>query len=64
MMILWCLVENIVFKFGFEKRGIFSEIYIKRSLEISGKEELHFHQETPSLIGNQTNHRANMFSPY
>ena len=33
-------------------------------MEISGKGELHFHQDTPSLIGNQTNHRINMFSLY
>ena len=33
-------------------------------MEISGKELLHFNQETSSLISNQTNHRTNMFSPY
>ena len=33
-------------------------------MEISGKGVLNFHQETPSLIGNQTNHRTNMFLPY
>ena len=33
-------------------------------MEISGKGLLHFDQETLSLIGNQTYHRANMFSPY
>ena len=26
MMVLWCLIENIVFKFGFEKGGIFNKI--------------------------------------
>ena len=30
-------------------------------MEISGKELLHFHQETSSLIGYQTNHMTNMF---
>ena len=33
-------------------------------MDISGKGLLHFDQETPSLIGNQTNHRTNMFLPY
>ena len=33
-------------------------------MEISGKGLLHFDQETLSLIGYQTYHRANMFSPY
>ena len=37
---------------------------INRSTEISGKEVLHFYQETSSLIGNQANHRTSMFSPY
>ena len=26
MMVLWCLIEKIIFKFGFEKRGIFNKI--------------------------------------
>ena len=26
MMVLWYLIENIVFKFGFEKKGIFNKI--------------------------------------
>ena len=58
--------KKIVFKFAFEKRGIFNKIpfYIKRSMEIFGKGSLHFHQETSSLIGNQTNHRTNMLLPY
>ena len=66
MMVLWCLVENIVFKFDFVKRGIFAKLhfYIKRPMEISGKGVLHFQQETPSLIGSQTNLRTNMFLPY
>ena len=38
--------------------------YIKRSMEISGKGFLHFYQQALSLIGNQTNHRTNMFLPY
>ena len=33
-------------------------------MEISGKGFLHFDKETSSLIGNQTYHRTNMFSPY
>ena len=66
MMVLWCLVENTVFKFGFEKGVFLAKFHfcINRSMGISGKGELHFHQETPSLIGNQTNHKTNMFLPY
>ena len=33
-------------------------------MEISGKGLLHFYQETSSLMGNQANHRTNMFLPY
>ena len=33
-------------------------------MEISGKRLLHFYQQASSLIGNQTNHGANMFLPY
>ena len=47
---------KIVFKFGFEK-GVF----LTKSMVTYGKELLHFYQETSSLIGNQTNHRTNMF---
>ena len=38
-MLLWCLIENFVLKFGFEK-GVFLikfDFNIKRSMEISGK---------------------------
>ena len=63
MMVLWCLIEQVVFKFGF-KKGVFLtkyHFYVKRCMEISEKGLLHFHQETLSLIGNQTNHRTNIF---
>ena len=33
-------------------------------MEISGKGLLHFCQNTSSLMGNQANHRTNMFLPY
>ena len=33
-------------------------------MKIPGKGLLHFDQETLSLVGNQTYHRTNMFSPY
>ena len=33
-------------------------------MEISGKGLLHFYQDTSSLLGNQANHRTNMFLPY
>ena len=66
IIVLWCLIEKNVFKFGVEKMGILTKFhfYIKCSMEISGKGLLHFDQETSSLIGNQTYHRTNMFSPY
>ena len=66
MMLLWCLIEKFVLKFGFEKRGIFTKFhfYIKRSMEISGKRFLHFYQQASSLIGNRPNHRTNMVLPY
>ena len=58
-------METIVLKFGFEKRVILAKFhfYIKCSMEISGKGLLHFYEETPSLIRNQTNHRMNLFTP-
>ena len=57
------MIEKIVFKFGFVKVVFLTNFhfYIKRSMVISGKGLLHFHQESSSLIGNQTNHRKNMF---
>ena len=62
-MLLWCLIEKFVLKFGYEKRVFLTKIhfYIKLSMEISGKGLLHFYQQAPSLIGNQTNFRTNMF---
>ena len=59
------MIEKIVV-FGFEKRGISTKFhfYIKRPIVISGKGLFHFHQETSSLIVNQTNHRTNMFLAY
>ena len=65
-MLLWCLIEKFVFKFGFEK-GVFLtnfHFYIKRSMEISGKGLLYFYQQASSLIGNQTKYRTNMCLPY
>ena len=46
------------------KKGVFLtkfHFYIKCSMEISGKGLLRFYQQASSLIGNQTNHRTNMF---
>ena len=63
MMLLWCLIEKLVLKFGFEK-GVFLTkfyFYIKCSIEISGKGLLYFYQQASPLVGNQTNHRTNMF---
>ena len=64
---LLCLFEKNRLKILIEKKGYFLTkfyFYIKCSMEISGKRLFHFHQETSSLIGNQTNHRTNMFLPY
>ena len=33
-------------------------------METSGKGLFHFYQQASTLIGNQTNHRTNMFFPY
>ena len=33
-------------------------------MDISGKGLLYFYQQASPLIGNQTNHRTNMFLPY
>ena len=66
MMLLWCLIEKFVLKFGFEK-GVFStklHFYIKRSMEILGGGFLHFYQQPSSLIGYQTNHRTNIFAKF
>ena len=45
----WCDVwlKKIVFKFGFKKGGVFNKTQFlhKRSMVISGKGLLHFHQE-------------------
>ena len=65
-MLLWCLIGKFVLKFGF-KKGVFLtkfHFYIKRSMEISGKEFLNFYQQASSLIGNQTNYRTNIFLSY
>ena len=66
-MLLWCLIEKFILKFGFEK-GVFLTknpfFYIKRSMEISGKGFLHFYQQASSLICNQTNQRTSMFLLY
>ena len=67
MTVLWCLIEkkspyNLVLK-----KGVFLtkfHFYLKRSMDISEKGLLHFDQEASSLIGKQTYHRTNMFSPY
>ena len=66
MMLLWCLLEKFIVKFGFEKRVFLTkfQFYIKRSMEISGKGLLHYYQQAASLMGNQTNHRTNMSLPF
>ena len=65
-MLLWCLIEKIDLKCGFEKGVFLTKIrfYTKRSMEIFGKGLLHFYQQASSLMGNQTNYRKNMIMPY
>ena len=58
-MLLCYSIEKFVLKFGFKKRGIFNKIPI--SMEISGKGLHHLYHQASSLIGNQANHRTNMF---
>ena len=43
MIVLWCLIEKVVFKFGFEKGVSLTKFnfYIKLSMEISGKGLFH-----------------------
>ena len=64
-MVLWCLIEKVVFKFGFEKRGIFKKIsFLHKAFHGDfWKRLLHFHQESSSFISNLTNHRTNMCLP-
>ena len=66
MTVFWRLIEKIALKFGFEKRGIFNKIpFLHKAFHGDfWKGLLHFDQEASSLIGNQTYHRTNMFSPY
>ena len=66
MTVLWCLIEKIALKFGFEKRGIFNKIpFLHKAFHGDfWKRFTSFDQETLSLICNQTNHRKNMFLPY
>ena len=65
-MLLWCLIEKFVLKFGFQK-GVFfltkTHFYIKRFVEIYGKGLLHFYKQASSLIGSQTNHMTNIINP-
>ena len=65
-MVLWCLIEHIIYKFGFEKRGILTKLHynIKHYMDIFRKGLLYFYQETSFLINDLTNHRTNMCSPY
>ena len=67
MMVLWYFLQKMSLNFVL-KKGVFLTKFhfytIKHSIKISGKGLLHFYQETSSLIHSQTNHRANMFSPY
>ena len=65
-MLLWCLIEKFDLNVALKKSVFLTKIhfYIKRSMEIYGKGLLHFYQQESSLMGNQTNHRTNMFIPY
>ena len=61
-MLLCYSTEKFVLKFGFKKRGIFNKIPI--SMDIPGKGLHHLYHQASSLIGNQANHRTNMFLSY
>ena len=65
-MLLWCLIEKFVLKFGFEKRGIFNKnpLLHKAFHGDFWKGTTSFFQQASSVIGNQTNHRTNMCLPY
>ena len=54
MMVLWCLIENVFFNLVLKKGVSLTKFhfYIKRSMEISGKGLLHFHQESSFLVRN------------
>ena len=66
MILLWCLIENIVLEFGFEKMGIFNKIpFLHKAFHGDiWKAITSFYQATSSMMGNQANHRTNMFLPY
>ena len=63
MIVLWCLIEKNVFKFGFEKRGILNKIpFLHKAFHgYFWKGMTSFYHETSSLICNQTFHRTNIF---
>ena len=66
MIVLWCLIEEMSLSLVLKQRVFLTKFhfYIERSMEISERGWLYFYQETSSLIGNQTYHRTNMFSPH
>ena len=58
-MLLWCLIEKFVIKFGFEKRGIFNKIpFLHKAFhgDFWKRDFFYFYQQASSLIGNQTIH--------
>ena len=66
MIVFRCLIEIMSLNLVLKKEVFLTKFhfYIKRSMDISGKGMASFYQETSSLIGNQTYHRTNMFSPH
>ena len=66
MIVLWSLIEKNVFKIRFEKRGILTKIpFLHKAFHGRfWKGMTLFFQEASPLIGNQTCHKTNMFSPH
>ena len=62
MMLLWCLIEKFVLKFGFEKRGIFNKNpFLHKASHGNFWKGTSSFLSTSIILGNQTNHRTNMF---
>ena len=63
MIVLWCLIGKNVFKFGFEKRVFFNKIpFLQKAFHVHlWKGMTSFLSRNLSLIGNQLDHRTNMF---
>ena len=53
-MLLWCLIEKFVLKFGFEKRGICNKIpFLNKAFHGDFWKEITCYQQASSLKGNK-----------